>query len=162
MTDTQTRSPQSASLADVYQQHTEHLRRYVFNRCGSHELAQDIVQDVFLKVALLEREPSTITLPWLVTVARHRLIDVLRRQQTGRTKTELASAGQPRTSGCDTGRIELRQALQELRPAHRDVLVLRYMAGYPTVEVATVLGRTPKGIEALARRARIALRHALA
>ncbi len=62
---------------------------------GDFELAEDALQDAF--AAALERWPVTGTpnapAAWLLTVARNRAIDRLRRQRTGQAKVEQLGGG---------------------------------------------------------------------
>ncbi|MEQ1731318.1 MAG: sigma-70 family RNA polymerase sigma factor, partial [Vicinamibacterales bacterium] len=60
--------------------------------CGDIDLAQEVVQDAF--IAALERWPTAGVPPapagWIITTARHRLIDQLRREASRDTRHEQA------------------------------------------------------------------------
>jgi RNA polymerase sigma-70 factor (ECF subfamily) len=73
----------------------------LIRRLGDFELAEDALQDAFMQA--LERWPKDGTpdspAAWLLTVARNRAIDRLRRQRTGQEKLE--QLGAPQESDMD-------------------------------------------------------------
>ena len=70
-----------ALLANYYQQHCDELRAYVYSRIKRTDIAEDIVQNVFVK--LLKTEVITpVTLPSLVyTVVRNKITDYWRHRR---------------------------------------------------------------------------------
>ncbi|MBV9195609.1 MAG: RNA polymerase sigma factor [Solirubrobacterales bacterium] len=117
---------------------------------GDFELAEDALQDA---VALaLERWPRTgapeSAAAWLLTVARHRAIDRLRRQRVGREKLEQLTAGvetekmiDPLTDGlAEVGdeRLSLMFtcAHPALAPEARVALTLQAVGGLTAAEIA--------------------------
>ena len=117
---------------------------------GDITLAEDAVQDAF--VIALDRWPTGGVPPnpagWIVTTARHRAIDSLRRSARGRELQEqLAEAASlPRGSGADgeaggpEGDDQLRLIFTcchpALRPDHQVALTLRLLGGLSVGEVA--------------------------
>ena len=67
-------------LFALYDAHVDTVYRYVYRRCRDHALAEDVTQETFVDVVRSEVEPSTVTVAWLLTVARNKLVDILRRQ----------------------------------------------------------------------------------
>lgn len=149
------------NLADLYEAHRTHVYRYVYGRCGDHELAQDITQDVFVIVA---RQPNTeVNIGWLFTVARNRMVDVLRRRRIHYEKAPVLAATlhNAESASHSIDNTNMVAAVEQLRANHRTALLLHYVEGYKIAEIAELLGRSPKGVEALITRARKALREAL-
>lgn len=56
---------------------------YFFKRCGGHrEVAADLTQETFLSAVKAVRSGATVEapMPWIVTLARRRLVDFYRRK----------------------------------------------------------------------------------
>ena len=102
-------------------------------------------------------------MPWVMGVARHKVIDHIRRAEREQHRLALAwSARGPdpddletELDGEDPARVVA--LLRDLSPAHRIVLVLRYLDDLPVDEIATLLGRSVHATESLLVRARHAL-----
>ena len=104
---------------------------------------------------------ASVTVPWLLVVARRRLVDHWR-HQAGEQR-HLEQVGQQPESAVDPWDEQLdvlrtRAALDRLGAHHRAALTLRYVDGLPVSEVAEQLGRGLHATEALLQRARDALR----
>jgi RNA polymerase sigma-70 factor (ECF subfamily) len=121
------------------------IRRY-----GDFELAEDALQDAYLKA--LERWPAD-GLPerpgaWLTTVAQHRAVDLLRRRHTGplyvedlpdTAAPESAAAVHPAdVSGVEDDRLRLLFTCchPALAPQAQAALALRTLCGLSTREIA--------------------------
>ncbi len=138
---------------------------YLLPRCGGASVAEDLTAETFLAAVDSVRRGNvrTITVAWLVGIARHKLVDHWRR--VGREERRMAAvASQPDAPDdpwdtvLDAARA--RAVLDELGPHHREVLSLRYLDGLSVAEVADLLGRTVHATEALLVRARGAFRRA--
>jgi RNA polymerase sigma-70 factor (ECF subfamily) len=109
--------------------------------------------------ALARPDPPTVTVPWLIGVARHKLVDHWRRDDRERRGLAAVGLDQP-----DDPWEELLDAsaayaaLAQLPGPQRAALALRYLDGLPVSEVADHLDRTLRGTETLLVRARAALR----
>ena len=147
----------------VYAAHVVEVHRFVHRRCRDLDLAADVTQDVFLTAVRSVEDPTEITIAWLLRVARNRLIDVLRRDDTLGRKLRLVSATETPDHGPSVvEQLRVDRALSRLRPAQRTALTLHHIDGLTVAELAAELGRSPKGAEALLTRARAALRAELA
>ena len=70
-------------IADFYQAHHDELVQFVTIRLGDSFMAEDVVQDVFLRLLASKQLISTITLPNLVyTIAKNLISDQWRHKQT--------------------------------------------------------------------------------
>jgi RNA polymerase sigma-70 factor (ECF subfamily) len=111
-------------------------------------------------VAALKRpDPPAVSVPWLIGVARHKLVDHWRRGE--REQRGLAAVGpdqpeDPWDELLDTNAAY--SALARLTGPQRAALSLRYLDGLPVAEIADHLDRTLQGTETLLVRARAALR----
>ena len=70
------------NIADYYVQHRNEIVGFVAMRIGNEDTAQDLVQDVFLRLLRSDKLISDITLPALVfTMARNVVADWFRRRR---------------------------------------------------------------------------------
>jgi RNA polymerase sigma-70 factor (ECF subfamily) len=150
-------------VAAIYRRALPHVYGYLLPRCGSAAVAEDLTAETFTAAVAASRRPNApdLTVPWLVGVARHKLVDHWRR--VAREQRSLASAEPMRETADDPWEEWLdaeaaHAALSRLSPHHRVALVLRYLDGLPVAEVAEHLGRSLHATETLLVRARAALR----
>jgi RNA polymerase sigma-70 factor (ECF subfamily) len=150
-------------IASMYDAHVDEVYRYVHRRCRDHSLAEDITQETFLTAIRRAEDPGSISIGWLMTVARNRLVDVLRREASYEGKLRLVLAGDSDHHDADLAeRLRVEGALNELSVDHRLVLTLHYIDGLTVPALADQLGRSVKSIEGLVTRARRELRALLA
>lgn len=145
---------------------------YLLHRCGDVQTAEDLTSETFLAaVAALKSEQAVpLNVPWLIAVARHKLVDHWRRRERNErnlraVEGEAAAGGGPGAAAEDPWPEHLdllcaRAALATLGAHHRAALTLRYVDDLPVREVARLLDRTDQATEALLARARSAFRRA--
>ena len=150
-----------AGLTALYNDQVVQVYGFVFRRCGGDVgLAEDITQETFVAAARHFRQEIDVPSPsWLYQVARSRLIDHWRAEARKERKMRLVSGGQSNEPSSDPaegivsgGRVMA--ALGELPTNQRAALVLRYLDGYSTKDVARMLKRSVKATESLLARAR--------
>lgn len=157
----------AAAFAEIYARTAPAVRRYVRTIIWNSWDAEDVTQDVFLKIfsGLHHYDPSRAAFSaWTLRVARNAAIDHMRRQrgEPGISHTEIengVSAADDAGSRCAES---LRQVLGELNESQREILVLRALAGFTPREVATKTRRSRGSINTLYHRARLAARDRLA
>lgn len=143
------------SFAQLYDAHVDEIYRYVHRRCQDHSLAEDVTQDTFMAAIRGTDDPSTITVGWLITVARNRLFDVFRRQAAYEEKLQLVAPGATGDDEVDIAeRLRVESALAVLPLNYRLVLTLHYINGMTVRAIADELDRSIKSVEALITRAR--------
>ncbi|MGI9606213.1 MAG: RNA polymerase sigma factor [Acidimicrobiales bacterium] len=148
-------------LTALYASQVVDVYGFVFRRCGGDVgLAEDITQETFVAAARHFRLNADVPSPaWLYQVARSRLIDHWRAEARKERKVRLVAGGratQPASDPADvivSGRRVV-AALSELPATQHAALVLRYLDGYTTKDVATTLNRSVKATESLLARAR--------
>ena len=70
----------AATIEAYYTAHRDELLAFVSSRLGGSYVAEDLVQDVFVRLMVSDKLITETTLPALVyTVARHRIADYYRR-----------------------------------------------------------------------------------
>ena len=134
---------------------------YLLPRCGNVADAEDLTAETFMAaVAALQRpNPPSLSVAWLIGIARHKLVDRWRAGE--RERRGLAAVGADQTHDpweelLDTSAAY--SALARLPGPQRAALALRYLDGLSVPEIADLLGRTVRGTETLLVRARAALR----
>jgi RNA polymerase sigma-70 factor (ECF subfamily) len=147
----------------VYDDALPHVYGYLLSRCGTVALAEDLTAETLLAAvdAVRGPDPARVSVPWLVGVARHKLIDHWRRQ--AREERGLRAVGADDPAGSDPWDVRLdalraRRALEMLSPMHRAVLTLRYIDDLPVPDVAAHVSRSVHATEGLLVRARAAFR----
>jgi RNA polymerase sigma-70 factor, ECF subfamily len=147
-----------------YDQALPHVYGYLARRCGTTALAEDLCAETFLAAVDAVRGPAPPepSVPWAMTVARHKLVDHWRRRARDERRFEMLAGTRPEPAEVDfdPARVDARRTLDELLPQHRAALTLRYLDDLPVPEVARLLGRTVHATEALLVRARAAFRRA--
>jgi len=159
-----------AYLLDVYDRALPHVYGYLVSRCGATAVAEDLTAETFLAAvdAVRRDERTPVSVPWLVGVARHKLVDHWRRQarEEQGLRTVTSTEGR-RLSDHDEDRwdvsldaLRARDTLDQLSPLHRAVLTLRYLDDLPVLDVAELVDRSVHATEGLLVRARGAFRRA--
>ncbi|MDO5742906.1 MAG: RNA polymerase sigma factor [Micrococcaceae bacterium] len=100
--------------------------------------AQDAWSETFLSA--LRGYPSLATganvEAWLITIARHKAIDILRARHPVPVETLPQMAALPDGLGC----TELIDSLHSLTPLQRQVIGYHYLLGFPYAEIPAYLG----------------------
>jgi len=135
-----------AAIRQLYARYARDLRRYVEPFCADRASADDIVQETFIRawrhLPQLSSGDRPVR-PWLLRVARNLLIDADRAARSRPITVPAQAAEQGRD---DTGlnRVLDQQimtdALGQLSPAHRAVLVETFYRGRTLAKVARQLG----------------------
>jgi len=154
-------------LLALYERALPVVYGYLVDRCGDRSTAEDLTSETFLAAlgALRRPDPPGVNVPWLVGVARHKLVDHWRRRNRQEALaeavgSEAAEAEDPWEGHND--RLRAAETLALLGGHHRAALTLRYVDGLPVAEVAEALDRSLHATEALLVRARGAFRIAYA
>lgn len=134
---------------------------YLLPRCGSVADAEDLTAETFMAAVAAQKrpEPPSVSVAWLIGIARHKLVDHWRRGE--RERRGLAAVGPDQPDDPWEELLDTRAAyaaLGRLPGPQRAALALRYLDGLTVAEIADHLGRTVRGTETLLVRARAALR----
>lgn len=147
----------------LYVRYSGDVLRYIESVVKDHHEAEDITQNVFLKLgkSIQKYEPREVPfVAWILRVARNAALDHLRARR-------MIPCEEIRVADHDHGRIgherrhDLRTALSQLPGDQREVLVLRHIVGLSPVEIAEALGKTESSVHGLHHRGRQRLRTAL-
>ncbi|MFE9423891.1 SigE family RNA polymerase sigma factor [Kitasatospora sp. NPDC006697] len=135
--------------------------------CGDWHQAQDLVQIALGKLyASWGRLQRQVPESGLDAYARKVLLNSYLSQRRLRRSGELAVAELPETAAAGDGataelRLTLLQALRQLPPRNRAVVVLRYLEDHSTEAVAEMLNTSPSAVKSLNTRSLARLRELL-
>ena len=150
-------NPSDHTAADLHAR----VGRYVRNRVSHPADAEDVLQDIFVKL-LSSNGPGEATklLPWVFTVARNRIIDFYR--ERARLPVASDSLVEANGAGGDETSVDLRGALEVLmaRLSEQDQEALRAvdLDGFSQKEYADSLGLNYATAKSRVQRARKRLR----
>ncbi len=157
-----------AFLGDLYRIHAPGLIRWMTGYTRDGELAADVVQEAFLRLAreLQAGRPPDNAPAWLAQVARNLATSRARRAATAlRLEARIERPAAPEDPAiallANERATAVHQALATLRPVDRTALVLA-AHGHHNAEIAERIGRTELATRALLCRARRRLRPVLA
>lgn len=123
------------------------LARYVARLVGDAALAEDVLQEVFVRIyrkLRWLRDPELFR-PWAYRIATREAFKALKRERRWkeqvRDEVVLDSLPAARAEAPASGLVEsLPRLVAQLSPASRAVLILHYLHELPLEEVAAVLG----------------------
>ena len=168
------RDGSGASFKQLYARHGRPLYRHLAHQCGDARLAEELFQDVWLRVihARASYEPLATFATWLYRIAHHRLIDHYR-QHARHLADSFADDDEPDAlPAADTanparqyeqrdiaGRLSM--ALEALPPAQREAFLLAEEGGLSVNEIAAATGTARETVKSRLRYALGKLRHSL-
>jgi RNA polymerase sigma-70 factor, ECF subfamily len=148
------------------------LYRYARSLSREPSSAEDLVQETFRRGLSAKLRPAPATLDatrcWLFTIARHVWQNELRRTFRQARAISVFAGSEPGEELLDvqvTRRLlqsEVRQAIEALPEAHREVVMLRDIEGLSYAEIASILSCPAGTVMSRLSRARDCLRLALA
>lgn len=142
---------------ELYETYQKELLRYAARMCGNGELAQDIVQETFLKALqsgdIFEELGPSQRRAWLYKTMKNLFFDHYRRSQT---ESAYIDALQTDTAYWEPGiqKTENALLLAQLSPEDRALFHLRYEEGYTAAELAAMFHLPPGTIRSRLSRCR--------
>jgi RNA polymerase sigma-70 factor (ECF subfamily) len=159
---------EAEAFGELYLRYAQTVFRFLFAHLNDRLDAEDLTEEVFLKVwrCLPEyHEQGVPFLAFLFRIARNALIDFYRRSgRSGQhislnTRSDTDMITDPGESVLENLEYqEIRQTLAKLKDDYRTVLVLRFISELSPLETARAMGRTEGAVRILQHRALVALR----
>jgi RNA polymerase sigma-70 factor (ECF subfamily) len=152
----------SGALAELYNRHFDGIYRYLFTRTHHQADAEDLTEQVFLKMvdSIHRYRPRGVAFSsWLYRIAHNLLVDRYRR--AGREAVELTDRvrdGRPHADPATLvqnheERRELLAAVQRLTPEQQQVITMRFIDNLEVDEIARLMRRRPGAIHSMQHRA---------
>lgn len=150
-----------SAISELYDCYAGLILRYIYVRVMEHELAQDLTQEVFIKVihgiGRFEYRDEKSFLGWLYTIATNVLNSHQRRRRLLSTpfdsQDDLIDTRSQDNARVITDRVALQQAIEQLTKDQQQVLALRFFADMSNSEIAGLLRRTEGAVKAIQHRA---------
>ena len=155
------------AFSELVRQHRQGVINVVYRMCGDAELAEDAAQDAFIKAwqNLHRYQPRSPFRNWLYRIATNTALDLLRRNRetidienvpvrTSQPGPEAMAVSQERA-------VLIQNAILDLPPASRSVLILREYEGLSYLEIAEILSIPLGTVMSRLNYARKQLRHSL-
>ena len=149
----------------LYENYSGALRSIIFNIVNDDELANDVLQEVFIKIwRQIDSYDSTKgrLFTWMLNISRNASIDTVRSKsfQNSRQNRELTedvyrSGG---TSETNTDLMGLRKMVHTLKDEYKVLVELAYFQGYTQDEISKSLGIPLGTVKTRLRNALIQLR----
>ena len=150
------------AFADLIERYERPLRYFISGLLGNPEMTEDIFQDTWLTVIrrISSLKKADAFPAWLYRIARNKVYQQLRRtRQLSRLSEEVAVPNHVDDevfSPEDAARVH--QCLKELRPEHREVLMLRFLEQMSYQHIAEVLNCSSGTVKSRIHYAKIALK----
>ena len=156
-------------FAEAYEELAPGLHRYAQARTRDAALAEDVVQEAFMRLAIAERSEAApdSRRAWLTRVVQNLIISGSRRADVARRRTPPVTLDDVTTASPEALILAserddaLRASLRTASPIARQSLVLA-AEGYTGREIALAIGRSEGATRTLMSRARGDLRRELA
>lgn len=148
-------------LDEIFARHHGELFRYASRYTGDADLAEDVVQDAFVRLAEKPPRDDTQLRAWLYRVTTTIAIDALRstrrhlslvESRPDRVPVPRAAADPAEAVEREEVRIRVRQALSTLSDKERAVLLMRE-EGFAHREIAEAVGTTTGSVGTMYARA---------
>lgn len=163
-----------AAFEELYRRTSPWLAVRLRRRCADQQIVAEVMQETYLAVwraagsfAGSGTATGGTAVGWLWTIAARRLVDAFRRR-AHHAQPPLAAAAHPAAPAAEEEALgatvggDVGDALRRLAPELRDVLQAMVLDGLSVRETAVLLGLPEGTVKTRARRARIAMREALA
>lgn len=158
----QVRLNQPDAFRAFYEEALPRVYAYFFHRCGGVvSVAENLTQETFMAAVSEMKKGTNVSapVPWVLGIARHKLLDFYRRQKREQREATMSWEGLSADDDLlaareDDTRESALAALGAVPAPQRAALVLRYLDGMSVPEVARALGKSVRATESLLARGR--------
>ena len=147
-----------AAFEELFARYRKPLYGFFARRLNNPERAEDLTQETFLAVihAVSRYEPRALFRTYLYGIALKLVAAERRKFLTSRTSGE--SAAEPKTDGAPDSVLWVRQALEKLDAADREILMLREYEQLSYSDIAELLRIPINTVRSRLFRSRLALK----
>lgn len=142
-----------AEFRQFFDQYAEAVRNFIYYKCGNLEMAEDIMQETFLRLWRDRQKVDTQKVKsFLFTVANNQFLDAARHQQVKlkyhkQPVRDTDNENPQHILEQDEFRQALEKAIAELPETQREVFLLNRIEKLTYQEIANRLGVSVKAIE---------------
>jgi RNA polymerase sigma-70 factor (ECF subfamily) len=147
------------ALASLYDTHINQVYRYALARLGNVHDAEDVAEEIFLKMLNGLPKYQVRKVPfaaWLMRIAHNEVVSFARRSVRRANDTDLPEEIVDRGDSDPAEHAERTLALEDLRKAvallpeaQREVITLRFAAGLSVADTARALGKQENNVKVL-------------
>jgi RNA polymerase sigma-70 factor (ECF subfamily) len=151
------------AYGELYDYYVDRIYRFVYFKVNRREEAEDITAEVFLKtwqyIRTLEKRIDNLN-ALLFRTARNAIIDFYRSKR--REDTSLSAADEfkhilaqrdlEREVAVKIDAQGIEACLNQLKDEYREVIILKYIEGFSTSEIATILEKSMSNVRVLLHR----------
>jgi RNA polymerase sigma-70 factor (ECF subfamily) len=151
----------SRAFTLLYDRYVDKIYRYIHYKVGTSAQAEDLTAQVFLKAwenigkyRWTERPFSA----WLYRIAHNAVVDHFRTHRATELLEDVPLEDERAASLDDLAeqrltRERVKQAIAQLTDEQQEVIILKFLEGYSTAEVARLIGKEQGAVRALQHRA---------
>ena len=151
------------AFCELYGQYKDRLYRYAYYRLGNPSSAEDAVSDCVVSawqgISAL-RKPKAFPV-WLFRILNASCAKQLREMINERDHLEQLYNANPRVTPDPSLSVELSEALDQLEPEEREIVLLSVVAGMKSREIASVYGMTAGSVRSKLSRSLLKMRRYL-
>lgn len=165
----------TSKFEELVHPHLNYLYRLAFRFCGNQEDAEDLVQDLLIKLYPKRNELEKVEKlrPWMTTSLYRMFVDGFRKKtrspleliddETTFYETTVAQDSTPDKTLAEDQRIDkIQEAFSRLSEDHRALMTLHDIEGYRLVELESMLGVPVGTLKSRIHRARARMKELLA
>ncbi len=160
----------------MYDKYYRELYIYIYSMCRSSTATEDILQETFLKAFISLKDSHTNMRAWLYMAARNLCLNAIKKNSRLINQSDIKSMTQSDSSSNDMQDITdtashahdatletvlrneeqriLYNAVLQLSPEKRDVIILQYFGGLRQKEISALMRITPENVRVTAHRAK--------
>ena len=163
---TKTMATKHTPVESVWEDFSDTLKRFILKRVGNEQAAEDILQDVFLKIhaGIAGLSDESRLQSWVYQITRNAIVDFYRKPSPGQELPEDLVAMNGDDDESDVERklaYRLRGMVEQLPAEYRQAMIFTVFEGLTQKEVAARLGLSLSGAKSRVQRGREKLRDLL-
>jgi RNA polymerase sigma-70 factor (ECF subfamily) len=148
------------ALTQLYNHYFERLYRFIYYRVGHKEVAEDLTEDVFIKIfkGIGNLQQTAAFEGWLFQIARNQVIDHYRSKKNLVPLDEVENTLEYETNIIDIVNLQTEQKLlikiiKELSPEQQTVIKLKFLEDLENETIAEIMNKTEGAIRVIQHRA---------